>query len=279
MRKVNVEGDGNCCFSAVASSLIYNSALLSEVHKTFLLTLEIDLSMNIQCVASRLRELTVNEWITNSNRYEGFLVGVSIASEAPKFLNPGYFHGQLGDCMVTALSNVLQISIIVFSSVSYHPFLCVSPVEQKISIPVMVAFTQFGPGHYDGVIPNTTQDNSSIQRTSIKCSCGKNDQDGGKHCHDITFKYTSVCRCPCAKNKISCTEICKCKNCHNNHGHRPSQFDVHAPKRKRYKHDWQNDIFKPVTSIKFINSKEEVVSTGPLTKIEFFCAGKHPNIL
>lgn len=89
MQKYVMEGDGNCCFSAVAFSLISNSYLLHEQHKHHLQSLGLDVSD----IGLKLRQITVNEWIQHSSMYEGFLIDVSIEREAPKFFKPGYFHG------------------------------------------------------------------------------------------------------------------------------------------------------------------------------------------
>lgn len=263
MCKHTIEGDGNCCFSAVAYSLISNLHLLTEPNKQFLQDLGVDLSVDMSTLAIQLRKVTVREWIENSSYYDGFLIDTCIEQEASKFLDPGYFYGDLADMMIPALSNALQTPIVVFSSIECHPFLCVTPETQKISVPLMVAFTQFGPGHYDGVIP---KDRISEHAKSTKCSCGKNDRNGGTHCNAVKYKYTTICRCPCLKNNTACTELCKCKNCCNPHGRQESTGDTH--KRKRSKHAWQK--YKHMSSIEFAHSKLERVSTGPLTKVEFF---------
>lgn len=107
--------------------------------------------MNIQTLALQLRQLTVTEWIEHSSLYNGFLTDIRIEEEAPKFLVQGYFHGDLADTMLTSLSNALQTPIVVFSSIACHPFFCVMPNTQTIPIPLMVAFSQCGVRHYDGI--------------------------------------------------------------------------------------------------------------------------------
>lgn len=54
-----------------------------------------------------------------------------IQQEVPKFLEPGYFHGDLVDTMLTCLLNVLQTPIIVLSSIAYHPFFASSQVPKQ----------------------------------------------------------------------------------------------------------------------------------------------------
>jgi len=172
MYKHTVEGDGDCCFSAVDFSLINNLRLLSGSNKKFLQDLGIDLSMDLPAMAMQLRKITVREWLENSSYYEGFLMDVCVEQEAPKFLESGYFHGNLADTMITALSNALHTPVMVFSSIECHPFFCITPETQEVSVPLMVAFNQFGAGHYDGVLPKPND--KALDAT--KCSCGKNDR-------------------------------------------------------------------------------------------------------
>lgn len=217
--------------------------------------------MNVSTMAVQLRKITVKEWLDNSLYYEGFLMNdVCIEREAPKFLDQGYFYGDLADTMITALSNALETPIVVFSSIACHPIHCVEPRTQTVPVPVMVAFNQFGPGHYDGVIPRGT--NSDVKPT--RCNCGENDRNGGTHCNEMKCKYTTTCRCPCMKSGNACTEICKCRSCANPLGR--VTRDTH--KRKRNQHAWQQ--YKQMSSAEFANSKSENLKAGLLTKVEFF---------
>ena len=175
----------------------------------------------------------MEEWTEHSSRYQGFLSDVCIQQEAPKFLVPGYFHGDLADTMLTCLSNALQTPIIVFSSIACHPIFCITPSTQIISTPIMVAFTQWGAGHYDGVVEK--KEVTSLVEP-VKCSCGKNDKFDNTHCNVIKHKYTELVRCACLKQGTACTVNYQCKNCDNPCGKRVLGF---TPPRKRAKHEWQ----------------------------------------
>ena len=56
-----------------------------------------------------------------------FLVSSNVRDEAEKFLKNGYYHGELADTMVLALSNALQVAIVVLSSISNHPVIHIVP--------------------------------------------------------------------------------------------------------------------------------------------------------
>ena len=49
-----------------------NTKGLSDEYKHFLHLKEVDLSMGIEQVAMRLRQLAVNEWLENSGFYQEF---------------------------------------------------------------------------------------------------------------------------------------------------------------------------------------------------------------
>ena len=65
MCKHEIGGDGNCCFTAVAFGLITISTNLTCENKQFLLSCGIDLSKNMQAIATQVRYLAVAEWTEN----------------------------------------------------------------------------------------------------------------------------------------------------------------------------------------------------------------------
>lgn len=89
--KQPIEGDGNCCFKAVTFSIINNFHNLTDSEKQFLITSGIDISVAIDSVAAKLRELVVVEWKQNVSAYQEFMVSVDINKEAEKFLDSGFF--------------------------------------------------------------------------------------------------------------------------------------------------------------------------------------------
>ena len=195
--------------------------------------------------------------------YQDFVPSVDIQQEASKLLASGFYYGDLADTMILALSNALQTTIIVFSSIECHPVFCISPRTQTISMPIMVAFTQYGSGHYDGVLIKSKGDQTP--KVHLTCSCGKNDKEDKPHCQEIKCKYTTVICCACLKSKRACSEYCRCKNCGNELGRRV----VHeVQQRKKRKHEWQ--MFRHLSSIEFADGKQEHLSAGPLTIMEFF---------
>jgi hypothetical protein len=283
MIKKQIIGDGNCCFRAVAHSLMVNHTSLSNNIPTLFNSIGVSDIKTIpeREFAMKLRELAVSEWQTNSQDYEGFLTNSSVQIESQMFLESGHFNSDLGDTILLALSNALGIPIIVFSSITDHCVINIMPRHVKTSIPVHLAYLQHGGGHYDAAIPMQSDHNgvdvpsnqAVSEEKSCSCSCGKNDKTGGTHCHSMASKYTTVIKCKCLQSQRGCSTTCKCKNCHNPEGQRCTQ----PPQRKRFKHDWQRKIVK---SVCFASDQGEHISYGPRTILEYFvleCVLKHCN--
>jgi hypothetical protein len=57
----------------------------------------------------------MQEWISNAHDYKGFVLGIDVKQEALKYLEDGYFFGDLADTIVLALSNMLGLSFITFT--------------------------------------------------------------------------------------------------------------------------------------------------------------------
>ena len=111
MKRISIQGDGNCCFSAVAHGLL-NSTFPSSLN---IRHPQLDLS-SISVLSQQLREIIVKEWRENAEYYAGFLVeGNNIMEEAEKFLQAGIFDSDLGDS-ATTLANALGIHFVVFTT-------------------------------------------------------------------------------------------------------------------------------------------------------------------
>ena len=276
MKRQCIEGDGNCSFSAVAFSLLTNASLISQHSPQFFSNLGIDPSNDLKSVSMKLRNLTVAEWRCNQHDYEGFLPDINIQQEAMKFMQSGYFFGELADTIVLALSNLLGLPFIVFTSSIYQPVITITPRHLKVPIPVYLAFNQSGAGHYDGVV---VCDDERIQPLALPvtsngadagkgpCSCGKNDKTDTSHCHPVASKYTTITRCTCCKESKACTNLCKCKTCNNPFGKKLPTTESMQTSRKRPRHSWQHKISK---SVKFALDAREHVSSGPRSILEFF---------
>ena len=170
-----VSGDGNCCFSAVAFSVKDLCERMKDLslshHFSSLLTHEFTL-LPIHEAALLLRKKALKEWTDNTDFYQQFLTTTTVATEVEKFCQSGFFQSELGNCTITALANVLEVSIVVITSIPNMPFIRVDPRKLSVSYPIFVAFNQHGPGHYDGISFQSTPK----PHLTNHCRCGINDK-------------------------------------------------------------------------------------------------------
>lgn len=138
---------------------------------------------NIQNLAQQLRMIAVTEWKENATFYESFLVDVDVNSEADNFVQSSIFIGSLGDSMIVALSNALELPFVVFTTLLYHPILVQTPRNQAVPLPIFLPHSHFGLGHYDALvfadnknpIGNLYASKSDVLPSTPKtsCTCGK----------------------------------------------------------------------------------------------------------
>lgn len=152
--------------------------------------------------------------------------------EAHRYRNVSSFGGQLGDLIIKLMSSLIGCPIIVMTSMESVPVIPFIPEHCISRNPIYIAYTQAGPGHYDGTLPRhtsdifSTEEGSCQQLTEVKqtksfCRCGNSRQkninftacgfrSGSKE--NTTAIYRS--RCPCVKSKSDCRD-CQCHNCAN----------------------------------------------------------------
>ena len=269
-----IPGDGNCCFSAIASNLLHQCLQLEEKYPALVSKLQLNIS-SMKDIALQLRLEAVQEWTMNASEYQGYLPSeYSVEIEAAKFIDESYFFGPLANTMIKAVSNALGLPIIVFSSALHYPIVYTTPRVCQVSIPLYVAFNQAGAGHYSALsfrddekdnpkvcIPSTTSA-SSLSR----CACGHKDKTSeSKRCIPVKTKYTSVVRCSCLAADKSCNSSCLCFNCSNPNGVRPEKHRHSKQTRIRQKHVWQQSH---VRSSLYAHNLDEEVTKGPHTQLE-----------
>ena len=270
---IPVPGDGDCCFSALAFSILTQLHNIERRLPGFGTNYDIECNSSIADVGKRLRRIAVDEWMNHADEYQHFLdEGHKVTEEATHFLQQGHFFGPLANTMVVAISNALGLPIIIFSSACHYPVINITPRVCKVSIPIYVAFNQSGAGHYDAVsfkddIPAHTVPPSISQSTTkeTRCNCGKSDKHYSttKRCVVLQYKYTTSIRCPCLLNGHSCDSSCSCRNCDNPKGSKPKKADR---KRVRERHAWS---LKPSKSIIYAYKEKEKVLSGPRTQLEY----------
>ena len=112
--------------------------------------------------------------MSNASEYQKYIADDHIVTEeAPKFLQEGYFFAPMGNTMVLAVSNALDIPVVIFSSANHYPIINVTPRVCKVPVPLFVAFNQAGAGHYDAIAFKGDQ-HALLKNTDGKqCNCRK----------------------------------------------------------------------------------------------------------
>lgn len=158
--------------------------------------------------------------------------------------------------MVLAISNVLRVPLILFTFIENLSVVTITPrVDVSGGEPILLAFNQFGNGHYDPVVlvshPNIDViDNGESAESaplgdtmSKQCRCGRGRDRKYREKIPCTNKQmddnnkTRASKCVCLKNKRSC-ENCQCINCGNPYGKRHTGGQE-KQKRKRVNHNTQ----------------------------------------
>ena len=120
-----------------------------------LLSIGMTTNMTILQLASLLRELVVEEWLSDHiDNYINFVSdSVDFFAEVKQFEQSGYHHGPLGDLMPMAMANALHMPLAIVTSEAHSPLICVCPSGSPITdLPLFLAYNSFGAGHYDGAV-------------------------------------------------------------------------------------------------------------------------------
>lgn len=173
MARIQVPPDGNCLFQSVShavSTILSDKSVSSDVLQ-HLEGLGLTDCKDVSGMCSKLRELVVCEWLSNSDMYRAFLTNEQpLDTEAYAFFTDGHFASELGNSMPLAMANVLKLPIVVISKMENIPVIPVTPRETLQCIPLYIAFDHSGPGHYDAVevLQPTATAHSDSKETSAE---------------------------------------------------------------------------------------------------------------
>ncbi|CAF0841472.1 unnamed protein product [Rotaria sp. Silwood1] len=161
IQRLQVKGDGNCLFYALAEGLIYEMKMDPDRFRLQLEAFGLSLDFRLVDFANRLRQICVNEWKLNEQFYSQFVDThkVSFLKEVKKFSKNGVSDSTLGDIVPLTISNTFNIKIIIFTSVSNLSRIEIKPANgNNASLPqktIFLAYNQYGIGHYDAAYPRT----------------------------------------------------------------------------------------------------------------------------
>ena len=235
MVRLNVPSDGNCFFTSVAYAMmnsIIPNVLVSSDLASHLESLGLRNCSDTHGMCSKLRELTVYEWISHPEEYQPFLgVQQSLNEEARLFLTDGHFASELGNSMPLAMANLLKLPIVVMTQMEHLHVIPVTPRETLECLPIFVAFDHSGAGHYDAVAHITVSQQSSETQPPSKnkdstitecCRCG---QGARKKEANITSCDSFKKRCKCFQGVKGCSDKCQCIGCENPDGKKAKKVE------------------------------------------------------
>lgn len=284
LQMVDVPRNGDCLFHSVACHLQHCLEDGDEQLLVHLQSLNIHASMSNCEIVKQLRALLVDEWLSNRTEYQPFFSeGMDFEDEAMQYLNLGTFSSELGDAMLLALSNVLRVAFIVFTSIESWPYVSIHPrVVPVHPDPFLLAFLQVGTGHYNLAVNKHTPTSTSqqctvepnsdqqLQASENTCRCGRGRNASDKERLNCSNKTNYSSRCPCLKGKSPCSTECRCVNCDNCFGKHSDQQPMgdSKPRKKRRRQPEQDMLRKG--AIKFMKMEGERPLSGQWTPAEHY---------
>lgn len=113
----------------------------------------------------KIRQLFVDN--VRSNDYYQMLTGIpslDLNAETERFREPGTFCGDVGDLVIKVCSDILQVPIIVVTSIIGSPYVPFMPDDAVINKPIYLAYHALGPGHYDGTVQAADRNTGTVSR-------------------------------------------------------------------------------------------------------------------
>ena len=159
--RLPVKGDGNCLFYALAEGLMYEMKVdPNEFGHVLRQYFRLSNHFRLVDFADQLRQLCVEQWRLHEDYYSQFVdkEKVSFLKEVKKFSKNGVSDSILGDIVPLTIANILDINIVIFTSVSDLPRIDVKPERRTSSSSnqrktIYLAYNQSGVGHYDAAYP------------------------------------------------------------------------------------------------------------------------------
>ena len=93
--------------------------------------------------------------------------------------------GDVGDLVIKVCSDILQVPIIVVTSIVGSPYVPFMPDDAVINNPIYLAYQAFGPGHYNGTVQAADKNITGTVRHEPFCLFYSNLQQKFRECLHI----------------------------------------------------------------------------------------------
>lgn len=276
--------NGNCAFLSVAHALSnaeeFNSLFVENIMTNTNLNIEL-LQLNengIEKFADQLRKEFVQQAYRHVDKYiksTTFSSKALYMKELSHFEEQGVFSGQIGDMVMSVLADLLQIPIVLLTSIEGLPIIQIIPDIICLHYQLYIAYNQYGPGHYDATIaqpdlPKVKPECNSplLSVAGSSCRCGTNKPKGEQDPSELLVVCTNTAarktRCPCYKAGLDCNQMCKCVNCGNGKSDQIESKMLHSELGLGSKRRRKSSYLKQ-TSEKFLTENDLSVIAGPYT--------------
>jgi hypothetical protein len=160
IQRIQVKGDGNCLFYALAEGLIYEMKIDPNGFGSQLQAFGLSKDFRLIDFANRLRQICIEQWKLDEQFYSQFIDThkTSFHKELKKFSKTGVSDSTLGDIVPLTISNTFNIKILIITSVSNLSQIDIKPTHGINNSPqkmIYLAYNQSGIGHYDAAYPRT----------------------------------------------------------------------------------------------------------------------------
>ena len=144
-----VTPDGDCAFRSIVRQITKRTHDVQDRVSTHLKSL--GLLINEEDDTFRLRQLFVEAVLSNAHGISSFIQGTveDVLAKAREFRTKGTFDREIGDVVLRACCNILQIPIFVITSNHTIPYLSFKCDHSITKEPIFIAFHYYGAGHYD----------------------------------------------------------------------------------------------------------------------------------
>ncbi len=113
----SISRHGNCLFYSVAYNLKMQLERGNNDLEQILTNVAIHVHESLSQIASALRKGVVNQWLgEHSECYQIFMTKGQLQTQAEEFIKDGTYSSDVGDLTIAALSNMLQIPVVLFTS-------------------------------------------------------------------------------------------------------------------------------------------------------------------
>lgn len=145
-----VVGDGDCAFTSVIKQLYKAVPNLTKEAENSIRSL--GLLKSEEQDTFLLRQMFVDRMLEPDEELREFIRNGDsdiLRRNIEEFRCPGFFNNELGDFVMKAVSSILRIPIVIVSSNESAYCIPFVPPDPVMKAPLYVAFTSYGPGHYD----------------------------------------------------------------------------------------------------------------------------------